>query len=85
MTVAAGDPFPTDDRIAVPVHEQFAADFLTNWMTKPLGQRPVLRMMLHDDDAMVADLGGWQVVAVNTVRRDAGYDVVEATLRKVFD
>jgi hypothetical protein len=79
------DPMATGDRIAVPVHEQFAADFLTNWMTKPIAKRPILRMTLADDGDTVADLGGWQVVAVNTVRRDAGYDVVEATLRKVFD
>jgi len=66
--------------VEVEVPPEFAAQFLTEHMGTPPGQRPLLPLRLGD-----TDLGMWQVVKVGSVRRPAGYDKVVAVLRAMWE
>lgn len=68
----------SDIQVEVPV--EFAADFLTDHLRKPLDTRPALPLRLGD-----TDLGMWQVRGLTSVLHDAGYSVVIATLRAVWE
>lgn len=73
------DPTAKGGSITLQVPKEFAAQFFTEQMAKPLGKREIFPLRLGDHD-----LGMWQVVQVASVFRDGGYYVAMATLRDVF-